>query len=234
MIITVIDSGIGLTDRDLARIFEGFTQGEHAAAYGSHRFGGLGLGLTISRKLLELHGGSIQASSAGRDQGSTFTIKLPLAPSLAGEVQPLRDAAAAPRTAKFPRGAPLQILLVEDHEPTRVTLASLLARRGHRVKTAASLAEARVLAAEQEFHLLISDIGLPDGNGFDLMKELRGRHNSLQGIALTGYGMEQDLACSRDAGFGAHLTKPVRVQSLEEALVFAQAACPPIDAESRR
>jgi signal transduction histidine kinase len=72
LVVSITDNGIGLTDRDIARIFEGFTQGEHAAAFGSHRFGGLGLGLTISRKLLELHGGSIQASSAGRDQGSTF------------------------------------------------------------------------------------------------------------------------------------------------------------------
>ena len=234
LVISITDNGIGLTDRDISRIFEGFTQGEHAAVFGSHRFGGLGLGLTISRKLLELHGGSIQASSAGRNQGSTFTIKLPLAPRLADEATPLHVGASSRRTAKCRRAAALKILLVEDHEPTRITLASLLTRRGYQVKSAASVAEARALAAEQQFHLLISDIGLPDGNGFDLMKELRIRDNSLQGIALTGYGMEQDIAASRNAGFGGHLTKPVRVQSLEEALISVQTASSPTEAGSRR
>jgi CheY-like chemotaxis protein len=109
-----------------------------------------------------------------------------------------------------------------------------LTRRGYPVETAASVSEARTLAGEQEFQLLISDIGLPDGKGFDLIKELRVRLKDLQGIALTGYGMEQDIACSRDAGFGAHLTKPVSVRSLEAALASAEAARPPTQAESRR
>jgi CheY-like chemotaxis protein len=114
----------------------------------------------------------------------------------------------------------LRILLVEDHEPTRSTLAHLLVRRYYHVVTAATVAEARNLAHAQHFDLLISDIGLPDGNGYDLMAELRQRSN-LRGIALTGYGMEQDLTRSQDAGFLAHLTKPVRIQSLENAIIAA-------------
>jgi len=113
----------------------------------------------------------------------------------------------------------IAVLLVDDHEPTRNALAQLLRRRRYEVICAASVNEARRLAAKNEFHLLISDIGLPDGNGNDLMVELRARQD-LRGIALTGYGMEQDIARTRIAGFGAHLTKPIRIESLEEALTL--------------
>ena len=93
-----------------------------------------------------------------------------------------------------------------------------MTRRRYEVKTAASVAEARAWSEKQAFHLLISDIGLPDGNGFELMKELRTSNTDLKGIALPGYGMEEDIARSRKAGFASHLIKPVRVQSLEAAL----------------
>jgi CheY-like chemotaxis protein len=109
-------------------------------------------------------------------------------------------------------------LLVEDHEPTRTALAQLLTRRHYEVKTAASVAEARELSKQQEFQLLISDIGLPDGNGLELMSQLRAGNTALKGIALTGYGMEEDIARSQHAGFASHLTKPIRMQSLEAAL----------------
>ena len=99
-----------------------------------------------------------------------------------------------------------------------MALSHLLVRRGYEVKSAGSLAEARALAKQHRFHLLISDIGLPDGYGFDLMTELRTDHPELRGIALTGYGMDEDIARSRNAGFVSHLVKPVRVQSLEAAL----------------
>jgi CheY-like chemotaxis protein len=108
-------------------------------------------------------------------------------------------------------------LLVEDHEPTRLALSHLLTRRLYEVIVAASLAEARILAGAQSFDLLISDIGLPDGNGCDLMIELN-KDGLVRGIALTGYGMEEDLKRSQNAGFIAHLTKPVRIESLEAAL----------------
>jgi CheY-like chemotaxis protein len=109
----------------------------------------------------------------------------------------------------------IRVLLVEDHEPTRKTLTLLLLRRRYEVVAASSVAEA--LAHPQNFHVLISDIGLPDGNGYDLMIEMCKR-GSIQGIALTGFGMEQDVSRSRKAGFFTHLTKPVKIQSLESAL----------------
>ena len=106
---------------------------------------------------------------------------------------------------------------MEDHEATRTTLTLLLTRRGYKVMTAASVAEARALAQKEKLDLVVSDIGLPDGDGYALMAELRDNYD-LKGIALTGYGMEQDVARGKNAGFVSHLIKPVRVESLEKAL----------------
>jgi CheY-like chemotaxis protein len=188
-------------------------QGDHAEG-GSHRFGGLGLGLAISQKLVELHSGFIQAASAGRDQGATFTIKLPLC---APADQNNDNAIPTPSKNSETTARGNRILLVEDHEPTRTALAHLLTRRNFEVLTAASVKEALELAAKNKIDLLISDIGLPDGSGYALMGELRKLYG-LNGIALTGYGMEKDLAHSESAGFVAHLTKPVRMQSLDGVL----------------
>lgn len=109
------------------------------------------------------------------------------------------------------------VLLVEDHQATRAALAVLLKRRGCTVTSAASVAEAREHAAEKDFDLLISDLGLPDGDGCDLMAELHKRHAGLLGIAITGFGMENDIVRSREAGFREHLTKPISISSLERA-----------------
>jgi signal transduction histidine kinase/CheY-like chemotaxis protein len=210
--VTVADSGIGLTAEEIPRIFQVFGQGEHARE-GPHRFGGLGLGLAISKTLAELHEGTIRATSAGRDRGATFIVDLPLLP--AEPKAGLPAAAAAPAPAE--RAGAYSILLVEDHEPTRTVLVQMLENRGHRVLSAGSLAEARACAAIARVDVLISDIGLPDGSGYDLMAELSA-HYPLQGIALTGYGMEDDVSESRAAGFAAHLTKPVRIRMIDEAL----------------
>jgi PAS domain S-box-containing protein len=191
-------------------------QGDHAEG-GSHRFGGLGLGLAISQKLVELHSGFIQAASAGRDQGATFTIKLPLSTQTV-QMNDTTNPTPSKNSDTPTRG--IRILLVEDHEPTRTALAQLLSRRNFEVLTAASVMEARELAAKNKIDLLISDIGLPDGSGYTLMIELRKLYG-LNGIALTGYGMEEDVVHSQKAGFVAHLTKPVRIQSLDSALATA-------------
>ena len=216
--ITVSDTGIGMTADELAGVFEAFRQGDHASNpdWSGHRFGGLGLGLAITRMLVELHSGSIRASSSGRNAGSTFVITLPLTKveKTPGEPESGNGHAAAPHAGG------IRILLVEDHEPTRKALTQLLKRRRFHVEAAGSLAEARALAEKHDFHLLISDIGLPDGDGYALMMEL-GSRRPVKGIALTGYGMEHDVAFSQAAGFVAHLTKPVRVQSLEAALAMA-------------
>lgn len=225
IVVKIADSGIGMTGTELGQIFNAFTQGEHA---GSHRFGGLGLGLTISKKLVELHQGSIQAKSDGRNQGSVFTIELPLLPSEAHLGRDSRangpraidtaqgDQAADSGAAKRPN-----ILLVEDHEPTRTALTSLLTRRGFHVVVAATVHEARRLAANAPIDLVISDIGLPDGNGYELMAELASSRQ-MPGVALTGYGGDYDIARSRAVGFSRHLTKPVTIQALDEALAAIQ------------
>jgi signal transduction histidine kinase len=215
--VRIADTGIGLTPEEISYIFSAFSQGDHAGLHGSHRFGGLGLGLTISRMLVELHSGNIRAESAGRAKGAAFTIELPFV-----ETRDLSTmtAPSEPVTEVVPKPG-IRILLVEDHEPTRAVLVQLLTRRHYKVATAGSVAEARRLADQDTFDLVLSDIGLPDGSGYALMAELRDRFG-LRGIALTGYGMEEDVARAKVAGFVAHLTKPVRMESLEKALYAAK------------
>jgi PAS domain S-box-containing protein len=216
--VRVVDTGIGMRPEEISRLFEAFSQGNHADGHEKHRFGGLGLGLAISQKLLEFHAGKIQAMSEGLDQGSTFTIELPLARPEPDE----KPKATERKSEKFLPGkveknTATRILLVEDHEPTRNTLSLLLARRGYVVVSSASFNEALAVSQKHDFHLLISDIGLPDGSGYDLMEKLR-ENSNIKGIALTGYGMEQDIGRSRKAGFETHLTKPIRMERLDAAL----------------
>jgi CheY-like chemotaxis protein len=216
--IEVADTGIGMDEAEIGRIFEAFAQGEHAKQ--GHRFGGLGLGLAITRTLVSMHGGHIEAHSPGKDRGSSFWVYLPLI-----DRQPhpgLRPAESAnpPVVAKDPSAYPVRrgkILLIEDHEPTRNTLKNLLRRRGFDVVTAASFESALARAAEGSFDLVLSDIGLPDGDGFMLMRRLRDEYQ-LKGIALTGYGMEEDVARSGDSGFLTHFTKPISVDVLDQVL----------------
>ncbi|ACB74064.1 PAS domain S-box protein [Opitutus terrae] len=227
LVLAVADTGIGMTAGEIERAFEAFAQGDHAGSGGSHRFGGLGLGLAISRRVVELHGGSITAQSPGRGRGAVFRIELPLlagpAGATAGDPPVAWELPTDRTTAAATGGSRRRVLLVEDHAPTRSALESLLVRRGFSVTAAASATEARALAASEHFDLLISDIGLPDGSGYDLMAEFRERYG-LVGIALTGYGMEEDVMRSRRAGFKMHLTKPVRIQHLDQALATLQAA----------
>jgi CheY-like chemotaxis protein len=215
----ITDTGIGMNADEVARVFSAFAQGDHARAGGSHQFGGLGLGLAICKNLIELHSGKITARSGGTGLGSTFIIELPLAKETKA-----RDEIKAASTQKTSAildndSAQISILLVEDHEITRTILTQLLTRRNYKVVTADSIAKARAIARQDNFDLLISDIGLPDGNGNDLMKEFYENYG-LKGIALTGYGMEEDIARGKAAGFVAHLIKPVRIESLENALTF--------------
>ena len=211
--ISITDTGIGMTSEEMDRIFSAFSQGDHVMD--GHRFGGLGLGLTISRRLVELHHGRIHAWSAGRNFGSSFVIELPMAKIEKADLQLLKDGRNAPLVPFS--GNDNRILIVEDHEGTRVALTHLLSRRKFRVSSVGSSAEAMAMCAREKFDLVISDIGLPDGNGNDLMKKLRGSYG-LKGIALTGYGMEQDIKQSLASGFNSHLIKPVNVQALEKAL----------------
>jgi signal transduction histidine kinase len=210
----VIDSGIGISSDALARIFDPF---EQAGATG---FGGLGLGLTISKAIVELHGGRILASSAGADHGAMFVIELPNAESSSPEFfhpsatdGTTSASNAAANVATHPR-----ILLVDDHADSVRPMQLFLEATGYQVTTAHSVATALRAATEVEFDLLVSDIGLPDGSGEDLIRQLLGTGRSLQSIALSGYGTEQDVARSRAAGFQLHLTKPVLPQQLRTTI----------------
>ncbi|HYF34162.1 MAG TPA: ATP-binding protein, partial [Prosthecobacter sp.] len=222
--VKISDTGIGMSESELKRVFRSFTQGDHASGAGSHRFGGLGLGLAISKMLVDVHSGTISAFSEGPGKGASFEICLPmpageesrepLAANTAEERNPIRQS-----TSRLDAG---RILLVEDHEPTRSTLERLLTRRGYNVICAGTIREAHARAECHTFDLVISDIGLPDGSGNDLMSALRVQYG-LRGIAVTGYGMDEDIAQSQRSGFISHLTKPVTVQALESALMNAAA-----------
>jgi signal transduction histidine kinase len=220
--VRIADTGIGLTADELSRIFHSFSQGDHAAHGSLQQYGGVGLGLAISRMLVELHLGSISASSLGRNQGSAFVIRLPLLHAAARETREVSGPAlpGAPVRRLRANGQPPRLLLVEDHAPTRQVLSHLLAHRAYAIAAAGSVAEALALVEGGRFDVLISDIGLPDGSGYDLMTELRDRHGTV-GIALTGFGMEDDVSRSQAAGFVIHLTKPVSVQALDSALSVA-------------
>jgi PAS domain S-box-containing protein len=211
LVVEVADTGAGIEPDVLPRIFDPFQQGDPALA---RRSGGLGLGLTICRSVVESHGGTLTAESRGRGLGTTFRIELP---ALVGAALP---AAAPPGERPAPPAPePLKVLLVEDDEATLRLMARLLLGLGHEVTSTGTLASAlETLNGENHFDLLISDIGLPDGSGLDLMRQVRSRR-SLSAIALSGFGMEDDVRRSREAGFHAHLTKPVDFQRLKETLV---------------
>ncbi len=211
--IEVTDSGIGMSADELARVFDPFAQGDHSEAGAG--FGGLGLGLAISLKIAELHSGSIAASSPGRNEGSSFLIKLPLH-SAGFSSPPFAERTPRSEGTKNALGK-LKVLLVEDHYSSRAVLARLLTNRKIEVVQAASAAEALTAASRSAFDLVISDIGLPDMDGYQLMAQLRTAYGC-RGIALSGFGTQQDIDQSKQAGFLYHLTKPVQMEALDEAL----------------
>lgn len=215
-VLEVADTGRGLAPDELESIFDAFaaaTPGKKA-----HQFGGLGLGLTISRKIAELHHGSISARSAGPGHGATFVIEIPLARIEDGVERFAQEARASAEREHSDEGAPkVRVLLIEDHEASRAVLMRLLSRRGYDVVGAGSVEEARAIAGSERISFAISDVGLPDGDGAELITELQQRYR-VPSIALTGYGMEDDIRRCRDAGALAHLTKPVSTVALAQAL----------------
>ncbi len=208
--VEIRDSGIGLTPDELSSVFEPFVQGDHSRLPGHNPFGGLGLGLAISRKLAELHNGTLTAHSEGRERGACFSLELPI-------FEGAPDNRPAEQTSPSAPSIIRSVLLVEDHEPSRLALAALLRKRNIQVVPCGTAAEALSRAENQSFDLLVSDIGLPDQDGYALMNLLREKH-ACPGIALSGYGMETDIQRSREAGFLAHLTKPVTAEQLDQAL----------------
>ncbi len=226
LVVSVRDNGIGISSENISSIFNAFEQGERSR---TRKFGGLGLGLAISRAIVELHGGTISAESKGKGKGAMISIRLVAveAPTAtAAQAASDRESASASSTRS------LRILLVEDHPDTSELLTRLLKRVGHHVVTAGSLAEARVLTSAEAagnsgcpFDMLVSDLGLPDGSGHDLMREL-GECHQVPGIALSGFGMKEDVAASMAAGFTRHMTKPVDWQELKAEIEKLAAQIP--------
>ena len=201
------DTGIGIEPQRLASLFQPFEQADPSV---SRQFGGLGLGLAISKRLIDLHHGRIEAESRGRSFGATFKVTL--------DAQPEGTAAVGVnhrlggKTSK-----PLRILLVEDHKDTRRTLSRLLTHFGHNVVTADNVEGAMARMASNNIDAVLCDIGLPDGSGYEVAAQARA-NRAIKTIALTGFGTEQDVQRSKEAGFDFHLVKPINFQELQTIL----------------
>ncbi len=211
--ISVRDTGIGMEPEVMQRIFDPFEQGNRSL---ERRFGGLGLGLAISKSLAQAHGGTLTAHSDGRDRGSTFLLSMQTTSPAEGLGSPARAGDATSRQG-------LRILLVDDHQDTCAALEKLLVRRGHLVAATHNVRSAMEAAARNRFDLLISDIALPDGSGMELMTQLQAI-SKMPGIAISGFGNNGDIERSLQAGFCEHLIKPVKLERLEAAMERAVAA----------
>jgi signal transduction histidine kinase/CheY-like chemotaxis protein len=213
--LTIWDSGEGIAPDFLPHIFERFRQADTGS---SRTAPGLGLGLSIARQLVELHGGRIWAESPGKGMGATFFVELPLAPIvrvLAGRQERAEDQ-PVPSIERF------RVLVVEDEGGAREALGFLLRSAGAHVTTAASVREALEILDEVRFDVLISDIGMPGQDGYDLMRELRQRPAERGGrtpsIALTAYAGPENEQRALAAGYQIHLAKPVRPLTLRQAM----------------
>ena len=192
------DSGRGIDWGSLESIFEPFEQGDLSVPT---QFGGLGLGLAIAKGIVDAHEGQIRAESPGLGMGTTFTVTLPLA-----ETKEI-PSAPPPRPESPAVHKTVRILLVDDHEDTLEFMSRFLTLCGHDVVTASTYEKALSIGQQQNFDLVISDIGLPGGSGNQLMSALQAL-SPVKGIALSGYGMKADVDRSEAAGFSAHMTKP--------------------------
>jgi len=211
--VEVVDTGIGIAAGALPHIFEPYEQGAETI---TRTFGGLGLGLHISKALIDAHGGRISACSEGKGRGATFAVEMPLT---AVPSQPTGGEKPEPAEVSG-----LHILLVEDHADTARVMQRLLNGAGHRVDVACTVAAAlQWFETASALDLLISDIGLPDGSGLDLMREVAAKYG-VKGIALSGYGTEADVAECANAGLTAHLTKPVPMSALRRAIAEVSSA----------
>lgn len=207
------DSGQGIASHFVANVFEAFRQADSSS---TRKTGGLGLGLAIVRHIVEMHGGRVSAHSAGEGQGATFRVWMPL---LSAPIRPTVSE-TAPGDGDFTganslRGA--RILLIDDEADTRETLSRLLESYGARVRVAASAAQALKTLDVFTPQLAISDIGMPDVDGYELLGQLRARLPELPAIALTAYTAPADIERAKAAGFQNHIAKPVEASELIEA-----------------
>jgi PAS domain S-box-containing protein len=205
-ILEVEDSGIGFEPQALENIFDAFEQGDRSI---TREFGGLGLGLTITKNLVDAHEGRLEASSKGKNAGATFRLSLKTVAEEIGAITTTPEALSQKNS--------LRILLVDDHDDTRRVVGNLLRQKGHEVFTAFNVASALETLHRESVDVLLSDIGLPDGTGYDLMERAR-LIQPLTGIALSGFGMAEDITRAFHSGFVHHMIKPVNFDQLESVL----------------
>jgi signal transduction histidine kinase/CheY-like chemotaxis protein len=213
-VLRVRDNGVGIEADMLDRIFDLFAQ----VGRSLHRAqGGLGVGLTLVRQLVELHGGKVSVHSDGPGKGSEFVVRLPIAPaSVAPSVPSSAPAAASPAC---------HILIIEDNADARETLAALLRILGHRTETAATGPEGVRLALAVRPQVVLIDLGLPGLDGFQVARQIRAAQgDSMRLVALTGYALEEDRRRTEEAGFDAHLPKPVELEELNRVLAGVKSA----------
>jgi PAS domain S-box-containing protein len=213
--VRVADSGEGIAAEFLPYVFDRFRQADSTS---TRRHGGLGLGLSLVKQLVELHGGSVRVTSDGPGKGAVFAVVLPLAPLRAAEVEDEPDSQSAPRSVLKSAVVNttlegVRVLVVDDEPDSRILVQRLLRERHAAVMTASSAAEALSDVQQQEFDLLISDVGMPDEDGYSLIRKVRAMDHSrtkpLPAIALTAYARTEDRVKSIEAGFQMHLAKPV-------------------------
>ncbi|HKG58739.1 MAG TPA: ATP-binding protein [Pyrinomonadaceae bacterium] len=211
-VFAVTDTGQGIDASFLPHVFEMFRQADGS---NRRRHGGLGIGLALVHQLVQLHGGTISAASAGPNKGAQFTVRLPLLPETAR-----RGTSAAAGTVELNVFAQTNFLIVDDSEDTIAMLQELLRVAGANVMCATNGADALRIAAETEFDVILSDISMPEMDGFEFLQRLRkidGRQN-VPVVAITGFGRSDDIARARAAGFYSHLTKPLNLQVLTGVL----------------
>ncbi|HEY2024150.1 hybrid sensor histidine kinase/response regulator [Paraburkholderia sp.] len=208
--ISVEDTGIGIEPEQIGKLFNAFEQGDQNM---TRQFGGLGLGLAITKALTDVHGGVVTAQSPGPHCGATFTITLPTAAAPAA-VQPV----VVPSTVQ--PASLLTVLLIEDHADTAEVMAQLIRSLGHDVTVVGRVDDALAATQLQRFDLIVSDVGLPDGTGLDFIEAFR-EHSDVPAVALTGFGTDEDVRRCLAAGFTSHLTKPVNFGQLEATIESA-------------
>jgi CheY-like chemotaxis protein len=216
VVLRVTDTGVGIAPEALGKVFEMFAQ----VSSGEDRpQGGLGIGLSLVQSLVALHGGSVTAASPGRGQGSTFTVRLPLA------VATQSGAISAPAAAPQQPGQ-LRVLVVDDNADAAESLGVLLEMEGHAARIAHTGRDALAAAPGFAPDVVFLDIGLPDLSGYDVARQLRNMPAGEKAllVALTGWGTQEDRKRTRDAGFDRHLTKPAELTAVEELLRSAAQA----------
>lgn len=213
--VSVQDSGIGIPPDTLPKVFDMFTQADHSLERSQ---GGLGIGLTLVKRLVEMHGGKVTAFSEGQDRGSEFIVRLPMLLDGVKERQPPELTADVPTlTAK-------RILIVDDNQDAALSLATLLGLMGNDIQTAHDGLDAVAQAEKLRPEIILLDIGLPKLNGYDVCRAIRAQDwaKEIKIVALSGWGQQEDRRRSREAGFDAHFVKPVDLAALVKRLVDSQ------------